>query len=108
MTVAPAHLTALLSSDTGRSDSLIQPVRTNEAPGNQVMEAGRGSLSNTSSTHLAPTDAPVAMAASHPDDNHPMPVPLTNGNQEEIPLPLFLENRFGKAYAMTAGVSLAA
>ena len=43
MTVAPAHLTALLSSDTGRGDSLIQPVRTNEAPGNQIMEAGRGS-----------------------------------------------------------------
>ena len=51
MTVAPAHLTALLGSDTGRGDSLIQPVRTNEAPGNQIMEAGRGSLSNTSSTH---------------------------------------------------------
>src|SRR5277367_7171948 len=28
--------------------------------------------------------------------------------QEEIPLPLFLENRFGKAYAVHAGVSLAA
>lgn len=87
MTVALAHLTALLSFDTGRSDSLIQPVRSNEAPGNQVMEVGRGSLSNTSSTHLVATDAPVAMGAAHPDDNHPMPVPLTNGNQEEIPLP---------------------
>ena len=87
MTVAPAHLTALLGSDTGRGDSLIQPVRTNEAPGNQIMEAGRGSLSNTSSTHLVPTDAPVTMAAAHPDDNLPAPVPLTNGNQEEIPLP---------------------
>jgi saccharopine dehydrogenase-like NADP-dependent oxidoreductase len=28
--------------------------------------------------------------------------------QEHIPLPLFLENRFGKAYAVSAGVSLAA
>ena len=28
--------------------------------------------------------------------------------QEEIPLDLFLGNRFGKAYAMTTGVSLAA
>ena len=51
------------------------------------MEVGRGSLSNTSSTHLVATDAPVAMGAAHPDDSHPMPVPLTNGNQEEIPLP---------------------
>ena len=89
MTVAPPHLTALLGSDTGRGDSLIQPVRTNEAPGNQIMEAGRGSLSNTSSTHLVSvsTDAPVTMAAAHPADNLPAPVPLTNGNQEEIPLP---------------------
>jgi hypothetical protein len=87
MTVALAHLTALLGFDTGRSDSLNQLVRTNEAPGNQIMEVGRGSLSNTSSTHLVVTDAPVAMGAAHPDDNHPMPVPLTNGNQEEIPLP---------------------
>jgi hypothetical protein len=87
MTVTPAHLTALLSFDTGRGDSLIQPVRTNQAPGNQIMEAGRGSLSNTSSTHLAATDAPVTMGAAHPDDNHPMPVPLANSNQEEIPLP---------------------
>ena len=87
MTVAPAHLTALLGSDTGRGDSLIQHVRTNEAPGNQIMEAGRGSLSNTSSTHVVPTDAPVSMAAAHPDDNPPLPVSLPNGNQEEIPLP---------------------
>jgi hypothetical protein len=87
MTVTPAHLTALFSFDTGRSDSQIQPVRTNEAPGNQIMEAGRGSLSNTSSTHLTATDAPVTMGAAHPDDNHPMPVPLAKGNQEEIPLP---------------------
>jgi hypothetical protein len=87
VTVAPARLTALLSSDTGRSDSLIQPVRTNEAPGNQIMEAGRGSLSNASSTHLVSTDAPVAMAAARPADNPAAPVPLTNGNQEEIPLP---------------------
>ena len=87
MTVAPAHLTALLSSDSGRGDSLIQPVRTNEAPGNQIMEAGRGSLSNTSSTHVVATDAPVTMAAAHPDDNPPLPVSLPNGNQEEIPLP---------------------
>ena len=87
MTVAPAHLTALFSSDTGRSDSLIQPVRTNEAPGNQIMEAGRGSFSNTSSTHLVTTDAPVTMAAARPADNLAAPVPLTNGNQEEIPLP---------------------
>jgi hypothetical protein len=87
MTVGPAHLTALLSSDTGRSDSLIQPVRTNEAPGNQIMEAGRGSVSSTSSTHLVPADAPVTMDAAHPADNLAAPVPLTNGNQEEIPLP---------------------
>ena len=87
MIVAPAHLTALLGSDTGRGDSLIQPVRTNEAPGNQIMEAGRGSLSNTSSTHLVATDAPVTMAAAHPDDKPPLPVSLPNGNQEEIPLP---------------------
>jgi hypothetical protein len=87
ITVAPARLTALLSSDTGRGDSLIQPVRTIEAPGNQIMETGRGSLSNTSSTHLVATDAPVAMAVAHPDDNLPVPVPLTSGNQEEIPLP---------------------
>jgi hypothetical protein len=87
ITMAPAHLTALFSSDTGRSDSLIQPVRTNEVPGNQITEAGRGPLSNTNSTHLVATDAPVTMAAAHPDDNLPAPVPLTNDNQEEIPLP---------------------
>jgi hypothetical protein len=85
--VAPAHLTALLSFDSGRSDSLIQPVRSNEGPESQITEVGRGSLSNTSSIHPVPTDAPVAMAAPHPEDNLPVPVPLTNGNQEEIPLP---------------------
>jgi hypothetical protein len=82
LTVAPVHLTALFRSDTGRSDSLIQAVRTNEAPGNPIIEAGRGSLSNTSSTHLAPADAPVAMAAAHPDDISAAPVPLTNDNRE--------------------------
>jgi hypothetical protein len=89
MTVAPTHLTALLGSDTGRGDSLIQPVRTNETPGTQIMEAGRGSLSNTSSTHLVSVslDAPVTMAAARPADNLPAPVPVTSGNQEEIPLP---------------------
>jgi hypothetical protein len=87
MIVAPAHLTALLSSDTGRGDLPIHPVRSNEAPGNQIMEAGRGSLSNTSSTHVVPTDAPVSMAAAHPDDKPPLPVSLPNDIQEEIPLP---------------------
>jgi len=87
LSVAPVHLTALFRSDNGRSDSLIQPVRTNEAPGNPVIEAGRGALSNTSSTHLTPADAPVAMAAAHQDDNSAAPVPLTNDNREEVPQP---------------------
>ena len=85
--VAPAHLTALLNFDAGRADSLLQPVRANEAPGNQIMENVRGSVSNTSSTHVVPTDAPVAMAATHSDEDLPTPVPLTNGGQGAIPLP---------------------
>jgi hypothetical protein len=87
MTVAPAHLTALLSFETGRSDSLIQSVQINEAPGNQITEAGHGSLSDTSSTHLVSREAPATMAAAHLDENPPAPVPLTNGNQKEMPLP---------------------